>query len=78
MWDVSNVKNMIRMFSRSNFNGDISNWNIHNVESMNDMFVDSKFNQDISNWNINKNCDTFAMFHECFIKEEYKPKALQK
>ena len=78
MWDVSNVKNMIRMFSRSNFNGDLSEWDVSHVRDMRCMFVNSEFNQDISNWKINKNCDTFNVFRNCPIKDEYKPKSLHK
>lgn len=44
----------------------------------------SSFNQDISNWKINPNADVFdmkdsnlALFNECPIKNEFKPKPLQ-
>ena len=77
-WDVSNVVNMKRMFTFSNFNGDISEWNVSNVLSMMKMFVLSKFTQDISNWKINKKCDTNDMLFCCDIKEEFKPKLLQR
>ena len=73
-WDVSNVKNMSRMFYKSNFNGDISNWDISKVTNMYRTFYWSIFNKDISNWKIDKDCDTFEMFKNCPIKEEYKPK----
>lgn len=77
-WDVSNVVNMKRMFTFSSFNGDISEWNVSNVLNMMKMFVLSKFTHDISNWKINKNCDTHDMCFCCDIKEEHKPKLLQK
>ena len=77
-WNVSHVKNMAHMFNKSEFNGDISNWNVSNVEDMCGMFYMSKFNQDISKWKINEECDTDGMFFDCHIKEEYKPKSLQK
>ena len=73
-WDVSNVKDMTGMFYKSNFNGDISGWNTSNVKNMYRTFYWSQFNKDISKWKINKACDTFEMFKNCPIKEEYKPK----
>ena len=77
-WNVSNVVNMKRMFTFSSFNGDISEWNVSNVLNMMKMFVLSKFTQDISKWKINKKCDTHDMCFCCDIKEEHKPKLLQK
>ena len=62
------------MFDRSKFNCDISNWNVSNVENMYRMISNSRFNQDISNWKIDKDCRTTAMFNDCPIKEEFKPK----
>ena len=41
------------------------------------MFDNSEFNQDISKWNVS-NETTNRMFDKSFIKEEYKPKTLQK
>ena len=77
-WDVSNVNNMWAMFYMSKFNGDISKWDVSKVEDMSCMFKDSVFTGDISEWKINKNCDTAGMFYGCPIKEEYKPKILQR
>ena len=77
-WDVSNVVSMKRMFTFSSFNGDISEWNVSNVLNMMKMFVLSKFNQDISNWKINDDCNTEDMLFCCEIKNEFKPKSLQK
>ena len=45
---------------------------------MNFMFASSNFNQDISNWKIKDDCKTMQMFRNCNIKEEFKPKSLQK
>ena len=77
-WDTKNVNDMKEMFAFSKFNGDISKWNISNVTDMSYMFIGSEFNQDISNWKINKDFKTIAMFRDCSIKNEFKPKALQK
>ena len=77
-WDVSNVKSMSWMFMNSSFNGDISEWNTSNVGTMRGMFQNSQFNGDISNWKIPDNCHTAYMFLNCKIKEEHKPKSLQR
>ena len=77
-WDVSNVEDMKNMFAFSIFNGDISDWDVSSVTDMAWMFNYSSFNQDISNWKISKNCDTSYMLLDCHIKEEFKPKSLQK
>ena len=45
------------MFSKSDFNGDISKWDVSNVENMGHMFYESWFtgkNGDISKWDVNK------------------------
>ena len=85
-WNVSNVKDMEGMFSFARkFNQPISKWNVSNVKIFNTMFNGaSSFNQDISNWKINPNADVFdmkdsnlALFNECPIKNEFKPKPLQ-
>ena len=77
-WDVSRVKTMYGMFYNSSFNGDISDWDVSNVLDMTSMFVLSKFNQDVSNWKINERCVVYDTFFRCPIKEEFKPKSLQK
>ena len=77
-WNVSNVINMNDMFYQSKFNKDISSWNVSNVMSMNSMFAYSDFNKDISNWNIQLTCNKGDVFHRCSIKDEYKPKILQR
>ena len=60
-WDVSNVRSMKQMFSRSEFNKDISSWDVSNVEDMTAMFSSTiNFNQDIGGWDVsnvkNMNC----------------------
>ena len=76
-WDVSNVEDMKNMFAFSSFNGNISDWDVSKVEDMSRMFQHAHFNQDISNWKLRQDCDTVYMFHNCPIKEEYKPKLLR-
>lgn len=51
-WDVSNVRDMSRMFSYMfDFNQDISKWNVSNVTDMSYMFYSANsFNQDLSSW----------------------------
>ena len=62
--DVSNVTNMRKMFSYSQFNGDISHWDVSNVTDMGKMFHYSQFNGDISNWKINKAVDVSKICYE--------------
>ena len=50
--DVSEIKDMSKLFYGSKFNGDISEWNVCNVTNMIDVFAHSEFNQDISKWDV--------------------------
>ena len=62
-WDVSNVRNMSLMFTRSSFNQEINDWDVSNVTNMNNMFSSTtEFNQDIGDWNVSKVTDMAAMF----------------
>jgi surface protein len=61
-WDMSNVKDMFRMFCGSKFNGDISQWDVSNVTSMRSMFYNSHFKGDISKWNMSKVVSKERMF----------------
>ena len=73
-WDVSNVTDMYCMFTHSKFNQPLKYWDISNVDDMSHMFGDSDFNQDISNWKLNSKCNVPAIFYNCNINREYKPK----
>jgi surface protein len=61
-WDVSNVTNMRRMFSRTTYNPDISNWDVSNVIDMSYMFSSSIFNHNISNWDVSNVESMLGMF----------------
>ena len=64
-WDVSNVKNMYRMFATTDkFNGDIGSWDVSNVTDMSEMFyLTNRFNQDIGAWDVSSVTDMNYMFY---------------
>jgi surface protein len=66
-WDVSNVKNMSRLFSFcEKFNCDLSGWDVGKVKNMSEMFRRCKsFNQDIGNWNVSNVKNMYGMFGGC-------------
>ena len=66
-WDVSNVKDMVGMFSYClKFNQDISRWDVSNVTDMGYMFNGCKlFNQDISPWDVSNVIDMEGLFYNC-------------
>ena len=76
--DTSLITDMSSLFAYSSFTGNISKWDISNVTNMTYMFIGSSFDGDISNWKIPDNCHTAYMFLNCKIKEEHKPKSLQR
>ena len=76
--DRSLITDMSSVFAYSSFTGNISKWDISNVTNMDYMFIGSSFDGDISNWKIPDNCHTTYMFLNCKIKEEHKPKSMQK
>ena len=69
-WDVSNVKDMSRMFVFSEFNGDISNWDVSNVKYMTAMFFNSEFNQNISNWDVSNVENMKSMFSDSKFNQD--------
>jgi surface protein len=66
-WDVSNVKDMKRMFyGCEKFNCDLSKWNVSKVENMDWMFCDCEgFNCDISRWDVSNVDGIYFMFWKC-------------
>lgn len=70
-WDVSNVKNMKKMFFdcwKLKSVGDLSNWDVSNVEDMRGMFCycrGLKSVGDLSKWDISNVKDTHCMFYCC-------------
>jgi surface protein len=73
-WDVSNVKAMKEMFTRSNFTSDISKWDVSNVTDMTHMLSGTNFDGDISKWDVSSVTNMKSMFLACPIPEENKPK----
>ncbi len=61
-WDVSNVKNMSRMFFNSIFNQPLNDWDVSNVRNMERMFALSNFNQPIESWDVSAVTDMSWMF----------------
>ena len=66
--DVSKITDMSKLFSFSNFDGDISGWDVSNVIDMSNMFAHSKFNGDISNWNVSSVTDMRYIFRDSLLE----------
>ena len=54
---TTKITDMSKLFSESQFNGDISNWDVSNVINMIGMFYKSQFNGDISKWDVSNVID---------------------
>ena len=67
-WDVTEVKDMSRMFEGSAFNGDVSRWNVANVRFAGKMFKDSPFSGDVSTWRFDDLLSCAEMFKNCPIR----------
>ena len=64
--DTSKITDMTLLFSKCNYNIDISHWDMSNVRSMSYMFYHCKnFNCDLSNWDVSNVTTTFCMFVGC-------------
>lgn len=67
--DVSQVKDMSDLFSRTHFtdftafNGNINQWDVSNVTNMRCMFFGSQFNGDISSWDVSNVKNMECMFY---------------
>jgi surface protein len=63
-WDVSNVKNMYRMFyDAKSFNQPLNGWDVSNVTDMTSMFLGAlEFNQPLDKWNVSKVTNMGSMF----------------
>eukprot|EP00939_MAST-03C_sp_MAST-3C-sp1_P005149 g5149.t1 len=54
-WDVSRVTDLSYIFSRPDFNSDISTWTVDNVTTLQNTFYQAEiFNQNLSAWNVAK------------------------
>ena len=64
-WDVSNVTNMLGMFSNAtSFNQPLNKWNVSNVTNMVAMFENAtSFNQPLNNWDVSNVEDMRYMFY---------------
>ena len=65
--DVSNVTSFDRLFTYSDFVGDVSEWDVSAGESFRKMFQSSRFNGDISRWNMEKAQDLSHMFDDAWF-----------
>ena len=69
-WNVSNVKNMSRMFANTDFNQDIGSWDVSNVTNMSFMFSNSPFNQNISSWDVSNVKNMSHMFYGASFNQD--------
>ena len=60
--DVTDLKDLSSLFTKSKFNGDISKWDVSNATDLSGMFCEAEFNGDISKWNVSNVLDMSNMF----------------
>ena len=64
--DTSKITDMTLLFSKCNYNIDISHWDMSNVRNMSYMFYHCKnFNCDLSNWDVSNVINMYALFRKC-------------
>ena len=64
--DTSKITDMTLLFSKCNYNIDISHWDMSNVRSMSYMFYHCKnFSCDLSNWDVSNVTYMYFMFGHC-------------
>ena len=64
--DTSKITDMTLLFSKCNYNIDISHWDMSNVRNMSYMFYHCKnFNCDLSNWDVSNVTNMYALFRKC-------------
>lgn len=68
--DVSQITDMSSLFSKSKFNGDISQWDVSKVIDMHRMFHKSDFTGNLSNWDVSNVIDMNHMFSDALFNED--------
>ena len=70
--DTSKIKNMQKLFTKTKYNGDISEWDVSHVTNMEGMFYYAEsFNQPIGNWNVSHVTDMGFMFGGAKLFNQY-------
>ena len=67
-----------RRIRKQGYNCDLNDIDVSKVTDMSSLFSESSFNGDISKWDTSSMKISVFMFIKCNIKEEYKPKSLQR
>ena len=72
-WDVSQMKDMRRVFASSNFEDTnlLSNWNTSNVTNLTEFFSSTNIKNidGLSNWDMSKVENMYGMFYNCYELE---------